>query len=137
MIKPVDNKTMIDILLKEYDTLRSEILTRSTQRISFLGLFGATIGYFLFKYNDLMFIQEIGLIFGLVFLGLIWVQLGNIINRCSARITAIEKEINEISGRNLLKWETNNRLTIFNKFHGAITRHNKNNRQQRHPDLLS
>jgi len=127
----VTREKMIDILFKEYDTLRTEILARSTQRISFLGLFGATTGYFLFRYQDLSTIQGMGMIFGMLFLFGVWVQLGNIINHCGTRIATIEQEINSLSGsgRELLEWESKNRSSIFSIFHRTITRQQYDNRQ--------
>ena len=43
----------INILLKEYDTLRTEILQRISNRFAFLGLFGAIGAFGLFKASEI------------------------------------------------------------------------------------
>jgi hypothetical protein len=113
--EPLGREKAIDILLKEYDTLRSEIIHRVGQRVSFLGLFGAAIGYFLFKYESLGILQAIAIIGGIIFLALVWIQLGIVVGRCAARITSIEKQINALAGQKLLLWESSNQRTLFNR----------------------
>ena len=49
----MNEKDKIEILLKEYETLRSEILQRTGHRFAFLGLMGALGGYSFFIGKDL------------------------------------------------------------------------------------
>lgn len=108
----------INIVLKEYETLRTEILQRISNRFAFLSLFGAIGAYGLFKAAEISLFQAFVLFFAVIFLFAVWWQLGNVIARCSKRIAEIEKLINEISGEKLLKWESE-RLgsKTFHQFH--------------------
>jgi tetrahydromethanopterin S-methyltransferase subunit G len=107
----------VDILMKEYETLRSEIIQRIGHRISFLGLFGAVIGYLAFRLNELKAVEISALLFAILFLFAIWMQLGHLISQCSARIAEIESQINGLVGKSLLMWETRNRTNLLNLVH--------------------
>lgn len=114
----MDEQTKIQILLKEYDALRAEILQRSNQRFAFLTLFGAIGTYSLFIASSLKSYQIIALIFSAVFLLAVWFRLGILIARCSRRISEIEEEINSMAGQKLLKWESEKiGSKVFHKFH--------------------
>lgn len=99
------NYEKIQILLKEYDSLRVEILQRSSQRFTFLTLFGALGAYSFFVAESLNCYQVLVSIMSALFLFGVWFLLGKIIVRCSRRIAEIEKEINTLSDQVLLRWE--------------------------------
>jgi len=108
----------IQILIKEYDTLRAEILQRTGQRFAFLTLFGAVGAYSFFVATSLNSYQILVLIISAFVLLGVWFQLGNLIARCSRRIAEIEEEINAMAGQKLLKWEHEKRGSkFFHKLH--------------------
>lgn len=109
---------IIQILLKEYDALRAEILKRIGHRFIFLNMFGVVGGYALLNYNNFNYVQLIVLAASIIALFSVWWQLGNIIARCSNRIAEIEVAINTRVGESLLKWE-NEKLgsKTFHKVH--------------------
>ena len=107
----------IQILLKEYDTLRAEALQRIGHRFAFLSLAGAVGGYSFFVTPSLSGYQILVLILSaFVLLGL-WFYLGNLIARCAIRIAEIEEEINAMAGQKLLKWQHERRTKFFHKVH--------------------
>lgn len=101
----MNDKDSIQILFKEYDTLRAEILQRIGHRFAFLGLFGAVGGYAFFSFKRLALYQIVTLAVCATILFLVACQLGNLIARCSKRVGEIEQSINSYAGEKLLKWE--------------------------------
>lgn len=101
----MDEKDKIIILLKEYDTLRAEILQRISNRFAFLGLVISVGAFGLFKAGDISTFKILVLFFTALFLIAVWWQLGVVIKRCSKQIAEIEVIINQIAGEKLLRWE--------------------------------
>lgn len=101
----MDEKDKVQILLKEYDSLRAEILQRIGHRFAFLSLIGAVGVYAFFTATDLSVYQIVVLMISALALFGVWWQLGNLIARCSKRIAEIEKAINSVAGEPLLRWE--------------------------------
>jgi hypothetical protein len=110
-------KKEIDVLMKEYETLRAEMLQRMRQRMSFLGLFGVTIGYLVFHFEDLDFLGVLALLFATLFLFAIWMRLGRLVAQCSERVAEIERQVNAFAGEILLVWETKARSNPHNLVH--------------------
>jgi hypothetical protein len=102
----MEDKEKIDILLKEYDTLRAEILQRLSNRFAFLGLFGAVGAYGFFVSGNISISQKIVLFLTALFLLSVWMQLGIVVARCAKRVAEIEGYVNQIAGEKLLKWES-------------------------------
>ena len=117
----MDEKDKIQILLKEYDSLRVEILQRISHRFVFLSLFGAVGAYAFFGAKNLGVYQTAVLMLSALALFAIWWQLGNLIAGCSKRIAEIEKAINSVAGEPLLTWE-HERLgsKAFHKAHNEV-----------------
>lgn len=93
----------IQILLHEYDTLRSEIINRTGFGFQ-LGAIGLTALAILLSQRGLKL--WIGLIIGLVlFGGGVAVNI-RAIQRAHIRLVRIEKIINDHAGESLLEWET-------------------------------
>lgn len=114
----MDPNDKVKILLKEYDTLRAEILQRIGHRFAFLGLTGALGIYAFFAAKELTIYQTAVLTISALALFGVWFQLGNLIARCSKRIAEIEKAVNSIVGEDLLKWEHEKRGSkVFHKVH--------------------
>jgi hypothetical protein len=101
----MDEMDKVQILLKEYDALRAEILQRSGHRFTFLSLFGALGAYAFFVANDLSSYQKIVLTISALALFGMWWQFGKLIVECSNRIAEIEKAVNSVAGEPLLRWE--------------------------------
>jgi hypothetical protein len=114
----MNEKDKVQILLKEYDSLRAEILQRIGHRFAFLGLFGAVGAYAFFAAKNLSAHQTAVLTISAIALFGVWWRLGNLIARCSKRLAEIEKAINSLAGEPLLRWE-HERLgsKIFHKAH--------------------
>lgn len=102
----MENPDKITIMLKEYGTLRQEILQRIRNRSTFLSIFGALGGVGIFQLQSLSNIQLSFLITSAVFAAFIWLQIGTVIARCARRIADIEEAVNEIVGEKLLRWES-------------------------------
>jgi hypothetical protein len=112
----VTTEKRIDILLKEYDTLRTEILQAIKMRFSFIGFFGVVSAYFIFNAEPFPYYKYLLLISGFLFLLALWMSFGRIITGCSKRIAEIEKMINNMAGKELLVWETKNQKNILHRF---------------------
>ncbi len=95
----------VQILLKEYETLRAEILQRIGHRFAFLGLTGAVGAYAFFTVDKLTNVQAVVLAMGAIAAFLNQFQQGNLIARCSKRIAEIEEAVNSLAGEKLLVWE--------------------------------
>jgi hypothetical protein len=103
----VTSKEAIDILLKEYDTLRAELIARHTGGFQLLALVLVEIG------ACLGWIEKFGLhksawtliaafaVVDLVMYSFLNIAIGN----CCQRVQEIEKHINELAGIDLLCWE--------------------------------
>ena len=107
----------IDILLKEYETLREEIIQRINNRFSFLTYAGAVGAYALFAVQTTTTFQTAVLFVTTGFLLLLWHRFGVLVARCSDRIAEIETEVNRLSGAELLQWENRHKHSIFHWFH--------------------
>ena len=108
----------IEILLKEYETLRTEILQRSGRRTAFVSLVGALGASAFFVENDFAAHQIIVLSVAAVFLLGVWWQLGNVMARCGTRVSEIEERVNAMAEDELLQWEHKERGSkLFRKFH--------------------
>ncbi|MFA6560302.1 MAG: hypothetical protein WCV00_00155 [Verrucomicrobiia bacterium] len=95
----------VEVLFKEYDTLRVEILQRSSQRFQFLAIAGAIGAFALFRTSPLTSGQAVALIAACNIVLCVWWRLGQCIARCSMRIAEIEQRINDLAGEKLLHWE--------------------------------
>jgi hypothetical protein len=123
----MDERDKVQILLKEYDALRAEILQRSGHRFALLSFLGAVGAYAFFVANDLSAHQIIVLtISALALLG-IWWQLGNLIAECCNRIAHIEREVNSVAGGTLLGWEheRSGSKALFDRLHNARNQHER------------
>ncbi len=100
-------KDRIDILLKEYDTLRAEILNRTNNLFTLMAIGGGVLTLLLSFKNELRLWLPLLLIFGLIFGFIAWVNDRNI-RRIARRLMQIEYQVNQIAGGDtpLLEWET-------------------------------
>jgi hypothetical protein len=94
----------VEILFKEYDTLRSEAISRRSEGFQFALIGGAGFAWFTAHTDGKK------LWFGLVALAIVygWIIFCAIrdLTFLSLRIGEIERQINKLSGANLLKWES-------------------------------
>ena len=97
-----DNKAKIEILLKEYDTLRNETMSRTNDRFAIVGFIVAFI-VFIGTQSEVPLYGRclIGGLAILVVLAL-WFRFGQLIKRCAVRIADIEEKINNLMGEKLL-----------------------------------
>lgn len=118
----LDAKAKIDILLKEYDTLRTEILQRINSRFAIVGLLGALLAFVLSKFewqpeNLLLDLRWPITVCGLALLLGTWWRFGIIIRGLAARVRSIETRVNKLAGEELLSWETHFGWGRFGKTH--------------------
>lgn len=100
--------TDLEVLLKEYETLRAEVIERIRTAFSHLAFFGA-LAAFAFQLPEKAGIDSrltIGLaLFGTLFLLYIsvinWVWVG----RIASHLQYLESRINAAAGKRLLTWE--------------------------------
>jgi hypothetical protein len=94
----------IEILFKEYDTLRAEIISRQSGGFQLVIIGGAVFAWFGgHATGQKLWIGVAALVIVSCFLVFRAVQDINLIAK---RIGKIEEEINHIAGANLLKWES-------------------------------
>lgn len=112
-----DRKLRIDILLKEYDTLRTEILQRGNLRVGAIGLFVA-IGILFFGESDGAFLwRVVAALLVLGAAGVIWIESWYGVGLCAFRLREVENRVNELAGEELLVWESTwASRRLFNRF---------------------
>ena len=100
-----DKSLAVEVLLREYGTLRDEILSRVRARFELLG-FIVAISAFLGS-------KDVGIPWRIVFVAVgavlalaVWTWLANNIKACATRIREIEAKVNLLMGDSLLEWET-------------------------------
>ena len=109
------DQAKVQILLKEYDTLRAEIASRINQRFAIVGFVLAMVSFVGTK-SDLAIPHRWVLgILGLAMSVVLWWRLGHLMKRCSTRICAIERRVNQLMGDELLVWES--QVSIRGLFH--------------------
>jgi hypothetical protein len=114
-VKEPVHQDALNVLLKEYDTLRSEILARIGNRFALLSVVVAAVA-FVGSQKVAIGGWRWGLLaLATVVISLIWVQLGRAIGRLSTRIAVIEGKVNEITGDELLHWESDRQGGLFNR----------------------
>lgn len=132
----IDNKSKIEVLLKEYETLRGEILSRIRSRFAVIGYLGAVVAFVLFQTKGVSWPDPVWplslfgasgaavwptviLVAAVAILLAIWWQFGSLINKCALRVAQIEQKINSLAGEELLLWESQDeRRPLFRWFHG-------------------
>lgn len=105
----------VEILLKEYETLRQEILTAMSNRISILSFGLASIGA-IFTASIAIYSTNNALLSGLaltlaipaisIFILFIWLGEYQRMQRAGKFLAGLEKRINEKATMKLLSWET-------------------------------
>ena len=113
----IPDEVKINILIKEYETLRTEILQRINQRFAFIGLSGAAAGYAFLKAGGQTYVIILILVMSISILAGLWFYYGRVIHRCSSRLSEIEQQINSLVGDKLLVWETRRRSSFFHRVH--------------------
>lgn len=98
----------LEVLFKEYDTLRTEIISRMGHMFQIIGFGAALVAVFLpwvwSRSTDVHYWVVVPFI-AIVCFGL-WAMVHIEIANAAARIREIELEVNTIAGHDLLRWET-------------------------------
>jgi hypothetical protein len=97
-------KEKIEILFKEYDTLRTEIMTRTNNGYQLSAIAAGAMTWLISRPIDIRF--WIASTLAAVVFSLFYVLIMRDINKFAARIRELEGEINALSGADLLEWET-------------------------------
>jgi len=111
------DKVKIDILMREYETLRTELLQRINQRFACIGLSGAVLAYGFFKVERHTMASVLIVIVAISIVGVICFHFGRLIHQLALRILEIEQRINSLLGDELLVWETRRRNKFFHRIH--------------------
>lgn len=105
---PITTRDQIDILLKEYDTLRADILLRSNVIFSVLAVAAGILAWFIQRHKESWFLPTF-FAFVAIFIFIYWVNHQNIA-RAANRLKEIERKVNALAtapdGSPLLEWET-------------------------------
>jgi hypothetical protein len=107
----IDTVTKINILLKEYDTLRAEMLQRMNARFAIVGLLGALLVLLISKWEwqpagwplDVRWL--VGVLGASILAGVFW-RFGTLIRKLAARVSQVEQRVNQLAQEDLLTWET-------------------------------
>lgn len=119
----MDDYQKIEILLKEYDTLRTELNERFRQRFQFITIFGSIGAFALFTKENLTHYHFVFLAFIPVVLCIVWFWIGSLIVEESRRIAQIEAEINSLAKTELLCWETTQgKKGLLHRIHRILER---------------
>lgn len=104
---PEGNLQRISILLKEYDTLRTEILQRRAAGFALAPILAAIVGwlgYRILEGHRYTAIAVAVMTLCALFVGPKFMNIR--IRRCSARLQRIEQRINSLAADDLLEWES-------------------------------
>lgn len=104
-----NNEFAIGVLLHEYDTLRAEILARTSSRFQLVGLAAVAATIVTANWGSGKHFREIlwiAIISTTLAAIVIWVLFVFYINRCAGRLIQIEHEINSALGCSVLIWES-------------------------------
>ena len=96
-------KDKIDILFREYDTLRAEIMARSGHNIQMYGICAIVIGWLITQPFNLKLLG--GFLFVAIAFFLIFKAMRRDINKAAAKLQELEQRINSLAGEELLTWE--------------------------------
>jgi len=96
-------KDKIDILFREYDTLRAEIMARSGHTIHLYGICAIVIGWLITQPFNFKLLG--GFLFVVAALFLIFKAIWRDINKAAAKLRELERCINLLVGEELLTWE--------------------------------
>ena len=103
----------VDVLLREYDTLRQEIISRTNNRFAIGGYLGAIVVFFCSQSQFSALVRWCVALGALVGLLLLWFMIGYLIEQAASRIAEVESTVNAILGEELLVYESRNRRRWF------------------------
>jgi uncharacterized membrane protein len=107
----IDTVTKINILLKEYDALRAEMLQRMNARFAIVGLLGALLVLLISKWEwqpagwplDVRWL--VAVLGAFILAGVFW-RFGTLIQKLATRVSQVEQRVNQLAQEDLLTWET-------------------------------
>lgn len=99
------DRLKVEVLLREYDTLRTEILARVRTRFELLG-FLAIITAFAGSRDSSTTVAVTVAAVALLIAIVVWIWFARGIKRCAVRILEIETKVNELLDDDLLRWES-------------------------------
>jgi hypothetical protein len=111
----LSRKERIDILMKEYDTLRTEIFHRTNSGFAIFGLLGGLGGYTVFTTKEFTPWNLSYLAISAVLLLFLRLEYGRLAIRASRRIAQIEEQVNTLAGETLLVWDTRQLDNIYHR----------------------
>ena len=115
---PLKRVEKITIMLKEYDALRAEIISRINSRWQMTGLAIGLLSAIGFARSDASYFWVFAAI-AAIFLLVLWRQSILLMRHCGLRIAEIENRVNELGGDELLAWESRavtQRLSLPNRW---------------------
>lgn len=95
----------IEILFKDYDTLRAEILARIASAFGLWSVAGGAVAVWAATQSS-GWSSRCAAVIAIFILGSLWAFNECATRRCARRVAQIEDQINGLSGHELLQWET-------------------------------
>ena len=102
----MDRDDQVEILLKEYDALRTEIVQQMRIRFELVGVIGVVAGLVLTRDMDTWAVVAVALA-GLVGCVWVWGWLRVGIGRCAQQLVQVERRVNTLAGADVLTWQQN------------------------------
>jgi hypothetical protein len=102
----IENERAIELLMKEYAALKSEVLELERGRFQLLALMAVTVSILVSLSSKGVWIRIILGSIPVILGGLIILGTAFMMNRIGERMCEIEAEVNALAGKELLKWET-------------------------------
>jgi len=96
----------VQILMKEYETLRAEIMQRSNNRFQFITILGGLGAFALIKGDLALLARIVAVVIATAVAFSVWLWTGHLIVACARRVSEIEAQVNALAGEDLLKWES-------------------------------
>jgi hypothetical protein len=101
----IDDHLAIEVLLKEYETLRAEILQRIQARFQLIALAGALCGFLTAEADLPNASKWAALVAGLMWLGCVWFWFDRILCELARHMYKIEEAMNQRIRAELMTWE--------------------------------